>query len=152
MAGTRGPIGIRSDLLRGHGAEKSKKIAKVSAENAKPLVWHDPDPVWTEANVRLYRSLAESAMARFYQQSDAELAYSVISVLDTALKTPSRTSGLVNQSAVTACWIALGNLGISEGSRRRLGIEVAELPDEHAGAKLAILADYKKLREESEMA
>jgi hypothetical protein len=91
-------------------------------------------------------------MSKFYQLSDCELAFSVISVLDTALKTPSRTSGLVNQSAVTACWNALGLLGCTEGSRRRLGIEVAAIPDEHAAAKIHILEGYRKIQDESRLA
>jgi hypothetical protein len=87
-------------------------------------------------------------MSAYFQQTDCEMAFEIISVLDTALKTPSRTSGLVNQSSITACWQALGLLGATEGSRRRLGLEIEPVKEQSAQI-LNILQGYKKLAEES---
>lgn len=147
MASTRGPVPGRAEFLRGHGAVKarSRAVSTIQVECTSDLQWPEPAESWSESRKLLYLSLRESPMASFYQQSDCYMAFEVIDVLDKAIKTPAATTGLPNQSAITACWVALGRLGVTEGDRRRLSIEIERAPT-FDSRKAEIMAGYRQLQ------
>lgn len=101
-----------------------------AAENAhdtitpQSVAWPDPDPSWHEAAADWYLSLAQSAQADTYQQSDAATAYVVAENLSRHLA----SDGPMNGNAMGAFLTACEQLLASAGSRRRLKLEMSR-PD-----------------------
>jgi len=81
--------------------------------------WREPSPDWDEAVTRLYESLSQSGMAAYYQQSDAEYAWLICDEFSDYRDSPRKSavmfSGLIS---------SLAGLGITEGERRRIHIEL----------------------------
>jgi hypothetical protein len=147
--GTRGPIPKKANLLHGHGAanEREATVTRLETEHVE-IVWPEPGP-WEPAVVRLYESLQEGAMADLYEQSDAEFAWITCEILNRALTETLRTTGGTNTALFQAALSALGNLGVTEGARRRLGIEIEKAESEDDD-KLAIMASYRKIKEQTQ--
>jgi hypothetical protein len=146
MAGTRGPVGKKTELLRGHGAAKAREVTKlVTAGPAPTLKWSSPASSWAASVKRLYKALQESAMSAFYQPSDVELCYIACEVLDTGLKAINPRTQSPNATMLQAASQMLVRLGCAEGDRRRLGIEIEkQQPDKDV--RIAIMDDYRKIQ------
>lgn len=137
--GTRGPIPNRSeDLARprerkgGDAKAPTKGVARPAKAPNAPKDWH---PIAR----KLWDSVKESGQIDFYAQSDWAVLYSLCDDLSHFKKSKVRSA----QMAQTL-YSALGNLLVTEGDRRRAGIELTEPPDESDSAAVLAIADYKK--------
>jgi hypothetical protein len=116
-------------------------VTKIIRPSARIIEHHPADSSWYPEVKRLYEALFDSPMACTYEQSDVEFAYVNAEVLNIALSARTTASGL-NASLIAGCMSAFGRLGITEGDRRRLGIEV-EQPDGRSDT-VAVLEGYRE--------
>ena len=112
-----GPIPKRSEerIRRNKPDVPVDKIPVIGMVKAPELGLVDPHPLVVD----LYRSLSDSAQARFYEPSDYEYARFCLHFADVLLKSQRPSAQLlasVNQM--------LTDLLVSEGARRRVRLEV----------------------------
>jgi hypothetical protein len=112
-----GPIPKRSESLQRRNAPSTVRTA---APGAEIVVIPEADPLWHPIASRLWESLALSGQSKFYEPSDWALAFSVMDDLS-EYKQQSRRSAQMLASIYTQ----MGSLLITEGDRRRVGIELA---------------------------
>lgn len=134
--GARGPVPKRSDqrVRRNKPDVAVEKVESIGVVAVPELGFDDPHFL----TVDLYRSLSESAQARFYEPSDYQIARSVLHFLDQQFKT-SRPSGQMVQSLFSQ----LTDLLLTEGARRRVRLEVERA---QAGGDVLEVADLFRRR------
>lgn len=115
--GQRGPVPKRSDERK---RRNETSVPVVEAEGAESVSIPRPDSAWHPIAKRLWRSLEASGQSRFYEPSDWALAYSLMDDIS-YYKNASKRSGQM----LASIYSALSSLLISEGDRRRVGIELA---------------------------
>jgi hypothetical protein len=114
--GSRGPVPSRSDQrVRRNKTEPTEKVEAIGVVAVPELGFDDPHPL----TVDLYRSLAQSAQSKYYESSDYNVARAVLHFLDRQFKS-ERPSGQM----VAALFSQLTDLLVTEGSRRRVRLEV----------------------------
>lgn len=115
--GVRGPVPKRSDerVRRNRPDVPVESVSVIGAVVVPELGFEDPHPL----TVDLYRSLGESAQARFYEPSDYQVARAVLHFLDLEFK-----KGRPSAQMVAALFSQLSDLLVSEGARRRVRLEV----------------------------
>jgi hypothetical protein len=111
-----------------------EKVESIGVVAVPELGFDDPHFL----TVDLYRSLSESAQARFYEPSDYQIARAVLHFLDQQFKT-SRPSGQMVQSLFSQ----LTDLLLTEGARRRVRLEVERA---QAGGDVIEVADLFRRR------
>lgn len=140
----RGPIPGRSDTTR-----RTNDKAEITKTVDTPVELPYPAKVgWTANVIRLWESLAESGMAQYYKPSDWAMAFIVLDTLNTALTSENHMTGLISFSSVNKCLDELARLGVTEGDRRRLRIELATA-DTEKDTKVAIMDNYRRIKEAS---
>jgi hypothetical protein len=134
--GARGPVPKRSDqrVRRNKPDVAVEKVETIGVVAVPELGFDDPHFL----TVDLYRSLSESAQARFYEPSDYQIARSVLHFLDQQFKA-SRPSGQMVQSLFSQ----LTDLLLTEGARRRVRLEVERA---QAGGDVIEVADLFRRR------
>jgi hypothetical protein len=134
--GARGPVPKRSDqrVRRNKLETPVEKVETIGVVAVPELGFDDPHFL----TVDLYRSLSESAQARFYEPSDYQIARSVLHFLDQQFKA-SRPSGQMVQSLFSQ----LTDLLLTEGARRRVRLEVERA---QAGGDVIEVADLFRRR------
>lgn len=136
--GVRGPIPKRTDARLGHRSKSEKDSAD---RMALPSTVEQPpvDPNWHEVARDWYESLAESGQARFYEPSDWSAARYVAAVM-----TRNLSATKFNGQLFSGVWSAMNDLMTTEGSRRRLKLEIERAPDSTKEARAAsVLAEYR---------
>lgn len=151
--GTRGPVPKRTDQRR-RVNKPTKPTAK--AAGAKSVTIPRPDPGWHPAAKRFYAALQKSGQAKFYEPSDWQLAWLTSESLSRDLKPQvigiNETTGKpvfaivpLKGASLAAYLKAFNALLVTEGDRRRLGIELersgATQPDT---GDVPSLDDYRK--------
>src|SRR5690606_6408633 len=139
--GTRGPIGKRTDQLRGHGAASAREDAGVERPKADDLHWPKPLDHWHPLVIEWYESLQKPAIACFLQQTDGAQARLVAQRITDQMG----GSGRVSAAALAARLSAMDSLVTSEGARRRLRIEVGRRDEREAAPVLDIVDRRNKL-------
>jgi len=134
--GTRGPIPKRSDqrVRRNKDVVPIEKIPAIGPVEQPELLIEDPHPI-TE---RFWKSLGESAQARFYEPSDWGFAQFVFYNIDYHLKS-RRLSGQL----FAAINSALASLLVTEGDRRRLRLEIER--EQAEGAVIDIASRFREM-------
>lgn len=129
-----GPIPLRSDEKgpRHQASESGLELKKGVARGVKKIP--KPDPKWAPRAKEWFSSLASSGMVDFYEESD----WATAKILCDALtgwyaKLPKDRSAMLLDIILKQ----MGNLGATEGERRRMRIELdlPEIPEETAGSK-----------------
>lgn len=148
--GTRGPIPNRTgDLSRERDANRDDRppVTKGTLRNTEP--W-PADPDWSEFVQRVYGSLVTSGIADFYQDSDYAYAHIVMSELDTYRRKGTDRDGVPypthkpSGQMFQAIMSAVTSLGMTEGDRRRMRIEL-ESPAEESDAEVLAIASYEDM-------
>jgi hypothetical protein len=116
MAGI-GPVPKRSESRQRRNAPIHGSAKGVGAEI---VVIPEADPLWHPIASRLWESLALSGQSKFYEPSDWALAFSVMDDLS-EYKQQSRRSAQM----LASIYSQMASLLITEGDRRRVGIELA---------------------------
>ena len=104
--GERGPVPKRSSQRR-----RQNKESKVPVPASDPE-WHTTAAAWFE-------SLAESGQAQFYEPSDWQAARLIADELTTYLSNDRRSAMMFSH-----IWSAMTDLLTTEGSRRRVKLEI----------------------------
>ncbi|WP_367137921.1 hypothetical protein [Saccharothrix sp. HUAS TT1] len=107
-----------------------EKITAIGTVLQPPLDFPSPHPI----TVDLYRSMGESAQARYYEPSDWEFARATLHFLDRLLKS-TKPSG---QMLATVNQMLTGLL-LTEGERRRVAIEIERETTKNELADVAAL-------------
>lgn len=137
--GTRGPIPKRTDARLGHPHAKSN-VERVDKVVPSTVEQPPVDPNWHEIARNWYESLAESGQARFFEPSDWSAARYVAAVMSRNLAATK-----FNGQLFSGVWSAMNDLMTTEGSRRRLKLEIERPRDDKKDAQAAsILDDYRK--------
>lgn len=133
-----GPIPERSDRRR---RANKPEIEIESAPGAEDVQVPEPDPDWAPFVTRWYESLAESGQSHWYEPSDWATAWILAEVLDRAMIN-GKPSAMLIQSFLSGA----AELLTTEGSRRRMRIELAKGPqvDDDAEAAVTAMDAYRK--------
>ena len=134
--GVRGPVPKRSDerVRRNKPDVAVEKVSAIGAVVVPELGFEDPHSL----TVDLYRSLGESAQARYYEPSDYQVARAILHFLDLEFK-----KGRPSAQMVATVFSQLTDLLVSEGARRRVRLEVER---ESLGGDVVDVADLFKAR------
>ena len=136
---TRGPLPKRSDQRRRKNLEVQPDI--VVLPSVLPSVEHPPaDQEWYQTVKGLYESLALSGQAQFYEPSDWAFAYMTCDILSRGLIAERMPAMLI-----ASCMADLSRLGVTEGDRRRMRVELQRNPEGVADAKVFKLAKYQSV-------
>lgn len=112
-----GPIGKRSDQLR---RRNKPEVPILHAEGGDDVEWPDPPDHWSEYAIEWYESLQISGTSAFFEQSDVAQALWTAELMSRALG-----SEKLNGQLISAIMSSMSELLTSEGSRRRMRIELA---------------------------
>lgn len=135
------PVGKHPAERHGHRTAAENSYDEVEG---LPVNWHEPGEKWPDAARRWYLSLAQSAQAADYQQSDAETAWILAEDLARHLAFKSPLGG----NAMTAFLSGCSSLLATAGDRRRAKLELsrpnAGQNDAAAGAVASLAARRKR--------
>lgn len=115
--GSRGPVPKRSEERQ---RRNTPEHTVTRADGAESVSIPEPDDTWHPIARQLWDALAASGQSRFYEPSDWAMAYSLMDDLS-YYKTGTKRSGQM----LASIYGAMSTLLISEGDRRRVGIELA---------------------------
>lgn len=118
--GDRGPVPKRSEDSH-RRRPPAQPILRAPGADDVPIPEADPD--WHPIASDLYRSLAASGQARFYEPSDWMFAYSLMDDLSSYKKQTRRSSQML-----ATILSGLSSLLVTEGDRRRVQIELSRAP------------------------
>lgn len=120
--GTRGPAPARSDQRRRRN-EPGTPVSQVEQTGEVEI----PEPIdsWHPTAAAWYASLAQSAQSRFYEPSDWQNAHYCAGLMSQTL-----TEEKVNAQLVSQVRGLMTDLLVTEGARRRVGLEVVRKPAE----------------------
>lgn len=153
MANASGPIPKRSDtrIRRNEpGSENTTGVIGVTKGEARggkpypvPSAWHPVAKKW-------YRSLSQSGMAEYFEQSDWAHAYVIANELSVYLtggewidpetgETRYKRNGMI----LSALLNSMASLGTTEGERRRMRIELEKPKPKEVPASVTALDNYR---------
>lgn len=153
VANSTGPIPKRSDSRvrrNAPGSENTTGVVGVTKGEAKggkaypvPSEWHPVAKKW-------YRSLAQSGMAAYYEQSDWAQAYVIANELSVYLVSGEWTDKETgekrykrNGMILSALLNSMAALGTTEGERRRMRIELEQPTLKEVPASVTALDNYR---------
>lgn len=122
---TRGPIPKRSDERTRRNKQGEDGIAIKKGE-ATDTFWPEPDEDWQEAIKDLYHGARQSGMSAYYQQSDIQWIWLACQEFND-YRQSTRRSAVHLQAALS---MFSEGLGLTEGARRRIKIELDKPSDE----------------------
>lgn len=116
---------------------KAEKDRTTTAKVAGAVEIPQPSDSWHPIAVAWYESLAESGQSQFYEPSDWASAVLVAEVM-----TVNLSAGRFSSELFKGVWSAMGELLSTEGSRRRVRLEVERAVDEPKG--VTSIVEYKR--------
>ena len=135
--GSRGPLPKRSEARTRANATFEDGIA-LKKGVALPYSWPAANEEWHPVITELYEGAQESGMAAYYQQSDVAVFRMALDLLNDEWG-KSRRSAMVMAEGFKL----LKDLGLTEGERRRLHIELEPEKEEGPDLKVVAMADAK---------
>jgi hypothetical protein len=145
--GSRGPVPNRSEDLARDRSRKGGETKAVTKGVLKPVFIPEPDPDWHRIARMLWDSLSETGMTEFYQQTDWAFAYSLCDDLSHYKKPYVTKDGFEihkrSGQMLQTIYSAMSSLGLTEGERRRMGIELDEPASEEDSAAVLAIAEYE---------
>ena len=146
-----GPIPKRSEERRRRNKpDTPQDTVPVSGPVTIPLA----DSKWHPIAKRIYESLESSGQSVFYEPSDWAAAYLLAESLSRDLKPQMvafdevkgkviRAYVPVKGASLAAYLKAFAALGVTEGDRRRMGIEIDRKPPEPMLASVSVMDEYR---------
>lgn len=141
-----GPIPMRSsDLARPeYDADRARNDVKLKKGKSIPSEPKNADPDWEPLAAELYDSMKVSGMSSFFEASDWAMLYLLcdhLSDLRIAYKESGRLPAVVFQTLMRE----LNSLGMSEGERRRMRIELESVvADDSEDAVITTIDSYRE--------
>ena len=120
--GARGPLSKRGPVKAGHRTKEELEVDKLDVIG--PV--ERPEDLGFDAHplvVDFFESLKESGQSAFYEPSDWQAARFVCFQMNEHIKYMTKTSK-VNSNSFTSIWSAMNDLLATEGSRRRVKLEI----------------------------
>lgn len=135
--GTRGPVPKRSEDRHRRNSPAPVSAPSVSQGAPQPR----GSSSWSPAAKRIWKSLGKSGQARFFEPSDWAYAQFVMEEM-TRYQDGERQNGQV----LTAILSSLTSLMLTEGDRRRVGIELARPSNDGDGepAKVEVMDKWRQ--------
>lgn len=139
MAGSTRPK--RSDQRHGHRTKAEQSRADTTVQGSAPITWPEPDPEWHDIAQDWFRALGESGQVAFFEPSDVAQARYLATAMSKNLE-----DGRFSSMLFSSVWSATGDLLATEGSRRRLRVELqkAAEPDAQQEAAVASMAERRQ--------
>ncbi|NMW64424.1 hypothetical protein HHJ78_02495 [Mobiluncus mulieris] len=135
--GTRGPVGKRSEDRLRRNKKEGLTVVKIDGAAAQqpeaPSYWHPTAR-------RIWDSIAVSGQARFYEASDWAYAWMMMDLV-----TQYMTMEKPNGQLIGAILSGLTSLCLTEGDRRRVGIELTREAGEDDKTLAAAVEWQKRL-------
>jgi enamine deaminase RidA (YjgF/YER057c/UK114 family) len=166
MTGTRGPIPARSEERRRTNTPESQGQVPVTEGELKPVVKPAAHPSWHPLAAAFYESLEASGESAWYQASDWMAAYVLCESLSRDLKpqfvgmqdvwnekagdmehVPAMMVLPLKGGSLSAYLRLFNTLGVTEGDRRRIGIELKRPGDGQPTAAELAAAGVADLRQ-----
>lgn len=119
-----GPIPKRSTERTRRNAQGEDGLTVKKGE-ALPYAWPEPNPEWDEVVTDFYNSFKLSGMAYYYQQTDVQWIF--IGCEEMHKYRTGRGSAMHLQAILS---IFNQDLGVTEGSRRKIKIELDKPEDD----------------------
>lgn len=137
-----GPVGKRTEeRTRRNKTTESGASNEVTKGEALPFKWPAPQRTWHKMAREWYEGLRDSGMAAYYQQSDVAQAVVIANELSEYLTNAGeRRSSMMFAAIMTA----MTGLGVTEGDRRRMRIELEAPKAAVDSVGVTSLKDYKK--------
>lgn len=136
VPGKGGGMPKRSTERMGHRKSTVEKITvtgkKINIPPADPE-WHTVARLW-------YESLPESGQSHFFEPSDWASAYYLAELINYNLVTVGFSATLFN-----ATWAAMNDLLSTEGSRRRLRLELEREKAKPQSKQTIAMANYREI-------
>lgn len=140
MAGARGPVPKRSEARTRRNKEPEGEV-KLAKGVSKPSSWPPASESWDDLARDWYHGLRDSGMAEYVEQSDIEMARIIAGELSHYLKS---YEGKRSAMMFAALMTAMSSLGVTEGDRRRMRIELEKPKEAKVSASVVAIADYQK--------
>lgn len=149
--GSRGPVPKRTDQRR---RRNRPEVPAGSAPAARSVRAPRPDPAWHPIVRDWYRSLRRSGQSAFYEPSDWQTARLIAESMSRDLKPQfvamNEETGEpvvmvipVKGASLAAYLKAMSALLVTEGDRRRSGVELQRPPEQPAGPGVPHIDDYR---------
>ncbi|WP_459957299.1 phage terminase small subunit [Nocardia sp. IFM 10818] len=136
LLGSRGPVPKRSDqrVRRNKDEVPVESVSALGTVKIPELGFDDPHPLIVD----LFRSLSSSAQSKYYEPSDWQFARFTLHFANQLLK-----SGRPSAQLLAAVNQALTDLLVTEGSRRRVRLEIERNQSDGAVIDIADLFRQK---------
>lgn len=128
-----GPVGKRTTERHGHRTAAEQAVD--TARGSSTVAWPDPDPQWHPLATRWYLAQQESGQAVYFEASDVAAHLFVAEGLTRLYNAPA---GKFSAMLFAQLWSSMGDLLTTEGSRRRLRIELEKAAPEDEQQKAAV--------------
>jgi hypothetical protein len=132
------PIPKREEALARDRSRKGGNRPAVTKGQMRAAVVPDADPSWHVAAKQVYDAACTSGQADFYQSSDYAILWSLCGDLSVA-----KSSGRLSGQLLATIYGALDSLGLTEGERRKMRIELQPLPTPEADEGEAAVLDMR---------
>lgn len=149
--GEHGPIPKRSEERR----RNNKPETPQDSVEVTGLIKIPPaNPRWHKTARQIYESLEDSGQAKFYEPSDWAAAYLLAESLSRDLKPQAlgvsqitgkvvRATLPIKGASLSAYLKGFAALGVTEGDRRRIGIEIERKPERPALTSVSVMDEYR---------
>lgn len=135
-----GPIPKRTEeRTRRNKHTESGASNEVSKGVATSVSWPKADEAWDDFTKDWYNGLKKSGMSAYYQQSDVAMARIIANEMS-IYQNETRRSSMMFAALMTA----MTGLGVTEGERRRMRIELEAPKELKDTAGVTALKDYRK--------
>lgn len=138
--GVRGPVPKRSEERLSKDATRNAAVDRSPSGTADPVEAPPENPNWHSLAKSWYRSLQHSGMKRYYEPSDWVQASLIADVISNELKekyvgidkmgNPIFVTAPMNPQTLAGILKASTALGVTEGDRRRMGVEMTRAQHE----------------------
>lgn len=131
-----GPIPKPEDQLR---QPRKKSRGTVTRGEALPVTIPEPDPDWHPLALELWDAVLKSGQSGYYQQTDWAVARDMCEELSVYKSSVRRNAQI--RSQINAM---MDSLMLTEGSRRRVRVELVEHEDEAQSRGAQALVEYRR--------
>lgn len=131
--GSRGPVGKRLADVQGHKSKAELSPVSLTVVGAQPVVQPEAPDYWCPVAFRLWESMGQSGQSRFYEPSDWAFAWLMMDLV-----TEYVNDGRPNGQLLGSILSGLTSLLLTEGDRRRAGVELSRAVDESDTDRAAV--------------
>lgn len=131
--GSRGPVGKRLADLQGHRSKSELSSVSLTVVGASAVHQPEAPDYWCAAALRLWESMGVSGQSRFYEPSDWAYAWFLMDLVTDYVE-----GGRQNGQLLGVILSGLTSLLLTEGDRRRVGVELSRAVDDSDSDRAAV--------------